>query len=299
MPRSVSCGFPPSPDEVSNDRASSLRIVVTSDTHERHWKLKSDLLPNGDVFVHCGDIFFKSRKFTEKQFLEKIEDFNEWLGTLRPRFRYGAIVIAGNHDAWLERYGFEKVQSLLSNAVYLQNTHIDIAGVRFFGCPLSQGDSMNRAFQDVAYTWHTVIPPRNVDVLITHQPCSRQDISTFIANTGCCRLHLAGHDHEAYGVYEIPWNQSAALLRQKLRYQDACDRLSTKLDSYELPAKPVVVHESIPGFKPRTFSTNKAATITAIASLVNDNYSACYAPFVFDLPFEIGQGHPTTEAQRY
>lgn len=35
---------------------NSLRLVITSDTHTKHRKLR---VPYGDVFIHCGDFSIK------------------------------------------------------------------------------------------------------------------------------------------------------------------------------------------------------------------------------------------------
>ena len=38
------------------------RVVMVGDTHDRHNAL--DILPESDIFIHCGDIFMTSRFFS-------------------------------------------------------------------------------------------------------------------------------------------------------------------------------------------------------------------------------------------
>jgi predicted phosphodiesterase len=68
-----------------------MRLVITSDTHgfERGWGLYEETVPEGDVFIHCGDY---SRDFGS--WLDTVR-FAEWFGKQPFEHRF---VCPGNHD---------------------------------------------------------------------------------------------------------------------------------------------------------------------------------------------------------
>jgi len=77
----------------------STRIVIVSDTHERHDKL---VLPPGDVLIHCGDVLCCSKYLSTRSGVEKLHAFNEWLSTVQCPTK---LVIGGNHDSVMEKIG--------------------------------------------------------------------------------------------------------------------------------------------------------------------------------------------------
>lgn len=77
---SVSIGDPRS-DE-------SYRIVMISDTHNRHKEMTHEM-PEGDILIHAGD-------FTSDGGIEQIQDSIRWLQSLK-QYRW-KVVIAGNHE---------------------------------------------------------------------------------------------------------------------------------------------------------------------------------------------------------
>ncbi|KAG5464100.1 hypothetical protein LSCM1_00280 [Leishmania martiniquensis] len=133
--------------ELPSKPASCLRLVVISDTHERHREV---CLPNGDVLVHCGDIqeglnFLRDAK-------AMLADFAAWFtdSTLHPH--PVKLVIAGNHDKAIAAMPIEEVRRLFAPAVYLcdDSVVVEPAGVRFYGSPRSISNSRwspNTAFQ--------------------------------------------------------------------------------------------------------------------------------------------------------
>lgn len=176
-----------------------MRIVCLSDTHTHHRKLT---VPDGDVLVHTGD-------FTRKGSEADVADFNAWLGTLPHPHK---LVVAGNHDFLFEQNNV-LARSLLSNAIYLQDSGVVIDGVRFWGSPW-QPWFYNWAFNlprgaALAERW-ALIPP-DTDVLLTHgPPFGVRDLTDRGEPVGCeelrkaimqlnLRLHVFGHIHEAYG----------------------------------------------------------------------------------------------------
>lgn len=171
-----------------------LRIVVMSDTHDRHHKLEE--LPPSDLFIHCGDITMISRVFSTKQHIKSLKAFNLWLETVPAKEK---IVIAGNHDECLHKLGKTKSQEILSNCIYLENNGYKIpqANIHIWGTPYSKlkSKSMNRAFQSQEFFQETINAiPQSIDILITHGNHDRfhQEIDY--------KLHLFGHNHNSYGI---------------------------------------------------------------------------------------------------
>lgn len=216
-----------------------MRIIATSDTHERHSGL---VVPDGDVFIHAGD-------FTMHGDPVRVDSFNVWLGRLPHKHK---IVIAGNHDRSFEipdadrqlmrQYGQER----LSNAThYLLHSGCEIEGKTFWGSPYTpffHSDYWKFHYDPAMVgTWNTI--PENLDVLITHGPARNHlDKTVEGDNAGCYDLfrrvkelieldvapkyHLFGHIHEAYGRKEIGdcsvlLNVSAVDRQYRLR-EDPC-----------------------------------------------------------------------------
>ena len=180
-----------------------IRIVCISDTHGQHAKLS---VPDGDMLIHAGD--FMAFGDTPKE----IVDFNHWLGKQAHRFK---IVTAGNHDLMFERHP-GAARELLGNAIYLENSGIEVAGLKIWGSPV-QPEFNNWAFNvargEAIRRYWKMIPP-GTDVLVTHGPpfgvLDKSHPST--AHLGCeelakaveqikPRLHVFGHIHGGYGSF--------------------------------------------------------------------------------------------------
>ncbi len=176
-----------------------IRLVIISDTHNLHDQI---VVPDGDVLVHGGD-------FTGRGTPDEIRAFNDWLGTLPHRFR---VVIAGNHD-WGFQISPDVARAALTNAIYLEDSGVEIEGVRFYGSPW-QPWFMDWAFNlrtdaELRSKWDLI--PEGTDVLITHgPPRGILDRTVTFHDVGCLelrraveriapRLHIFGHIHEGYG----------------------------------------------------------------------------------------------------
>lgn len=182
-----------------------MKLVCISDTHSLHRRIPE--IPDGDVLIHAGDSLGQGT-------LENIEDLNDWLGTLPHRHK---LVIAGNHD-WAFQNDPEKARAILTHAIYLEDSGVEIDGIRFWGSPwsptfmhwafmLDRGEPLNEKWQRI---------PDDTDVLITHVPphgMGDEAISSFTAQHVGCRdlmirlhqlnlqAHIFGHIHEGYGTY--------------------------------------------------------------------------------------------------
>ena len=99
-----------------------MKLACISDTHSLHRRIPD--IPDGDVLIHAGDCLGQGT-------LENIEVLNDWLGTLPHRYK---IVIAGNHD-WAFQETPELARQALTNAIYLEDSGVEIEGIRFWGSP--------------------------------------------------------------------------------------------------------------------------------------------------------------------
>lgn len=202
-----------------------VRFVFVSDTHSRHNEM--GILPEGDIFVHGGDILMSSRMWSSGGRAEKYAEFNRWLGSSAVRCPT-KLIVAGNHDRELEDVGTEAARAMLSNATYLENESFVWKGeaglsVCVFGSPASAGHSQNRAFQGAAFAEAAVqaaaaagrtVRPANDEggaaeappalVLLTHGPSDKGNRNLLGAAArgagGRLRAHLWGHLHRGHGA---------------------------------------------------------------------------------------------------
>jgi hypothetical protein len=110
---------------------------------------------------------------------------------------------------------------LAGGVFYLENSSIDIEGIKIWGSPITPSFGYGWAFNkdrghDINEVWNTI--PMDTDIVITHGPiygyCDRT--SNTNTNVGCAdlyhrlhevkpHLHFSGHIHEAYGYKTIPY----------------------------------------------------------------------------------------------
>jgi predicted phosphodiesterase len=188
-----------------------MRIVCLSDTHNRHASLR---VPPGDLLLHAGDATMHGTP-------EEVAAFDAWLATQPHRHK---VVVAGNHDFLFEREP-DAARGLLKSAVYLQDSGVEVDGLRIWGSPwqpwffdwafnLARGAALRRK-------WDLI--PEGTDVLLTHGPPHRirdqvagptprlmAAVTGRGSHVGCeelrdavfrvrPRLHVFGHIHECYG----------------------------------------------------------------------------------------------------
>jgi Icc-related predicted phosphoesterase len=178
-----------------------MRFVAISDTHGQHASLS---LPDADVLIHAGDV---SKRGTEQQ----IKEFLEWFTSLNYRYK---ILIAGNHDFYLEKVSAEQLADLIpKNVVYLNESGIEINGIKIWGSPVQpwfHDWAFNRQRgADIKRHWDLI--PSDTDILVTHGPVRGiLDRTVYGQDVGCVDLldavrrinpsiHICGHIHESYG----------------------------------------------------------------------------------------------------
>jgi hypothetical protein len=115
----------------------------------------------------------------------------------------------------------DMLNDLDTNTFYLENSSVDIEGVKIWGSPHSPtfgygwGFNKDRGY-DINEVWNTI--PIDTDIVITHTPIyGYNDVaSNTNQNVGCedlyhrlqevkPHLHFAGHIHEGYGYRETMW----------------------------------------------------------------------------------------------
>ena len=133
------------------------------------------------------------------------------------------MVIAGNHDKYLEQFADKTTlrsitsEQPLSHCTYLLNSSVTICGVKFYGSPwvpvYRKGVFQLERGQQMLENWQQI--PSDTDVLITHcPPLGVLDMNWQGEVSGCLQLlgqvatrvkpkfHVFGHIHESYGVFK-------------------------------------------------------------------------------------------------
>ncbi|CAI5441245.1 unnamed protein product [Caenorhabditis angaria] len=208
-----------------------VRFVCIGCTHGEPLDLNN--LPPGDVLLVAGD-------FTSCGLPNEVHHFNKLLA--RSKFAY-KVVIGGNHECTFDET-FLKIgkgntdvkemalkqalltaihsdakagtssKDLLSNAIYLEDSCIELFGITIYGTPW-QPRVDNWAFnlsrgQPLLDKWNMI--PAGIDVLLTHTPpLGHGDQMLNGQRMGCAELlntvfkrvrpkyHVFGHIHEGYG----------------------------------------------------------------------------------------------------
>jgi Icc-related predicted phosphoesterase len=187
-----------------------MRLVAVADTHLFHAELR---VPEGDVFIHAGDL---CRGGT----LDELKRAAEWIHSLPHRTK---VVVAGNHDWSFSRTPAEAraVLGESERVIYLQDCGVELEGVKLWGSPW-QPEFNDWAFNlprgaALAEKWALI--PSGIDLLITHSPpqgIGDGDGKGYggAGRLGCAdltarvtelapALHLFGHIHDAGGLWTI------------------------------------------------------------------------------------------------
>jgi Icc-related predicted phosphoesterase len=193
------------------------KLVCISDTHMEHEQVT---LSTGDILICCGDVSTYNNK--------NYDSFLIWMS--KTNFKY-KILIAGNHDKWMEDDPIRIKQKCDENGIiYLQDNGISINGYKFWGSPWTPKRKKNRndAFtlsrKDLLQKWDLI--PKDTDILITHcPPYGIGDLNSngytskmyqsgdycllkTIGRLSNLKLHLFGHCHYGRGMYEGQFNNN-------------------------------------------------------------------------------------------
>ncbi len=210
-----------------------MRIVATSDTHSKH---KQVPIPDGDIFIHAGDL---TPRGNHNEFIS----VGNWFHDLKDRFKY-RIFIAGNHDFSLMWNSIMILQSYFDeDVIYLEDKGVEIEGFKIYGSPWVP-QFMNWAFMkfddDLKPHWDAI--PDDTQILITHgaphgvldkwedRSVGSVSLSNRIKELPHLKHHIFGHLHEGYGQEKVQYGQNkdrtvnfynVAALNGDYQYQNA------------------------------------------------------------------------------
>lgn len=199
-----------------------MKIVTLSDTHGRHNEIHIDPC---DILIHAGDFCSSG---TENQ----VRGFVEWFVKQPATHK---VFIAGNHDRILDRFLARNAQQLRMNELvnsfpnvhYLNDSGIEIEGIKFWGSPMSPSFGIGWAFnrdrgEMIKRHWDMI--PYDTNILITHSPVygildevedvyfnqivrrtsvGCEELKKRITNLPNLKLHISGHIHSGYGMKNI------------------------------------------------------------------------------------------------
>jgi len=174
-------------------------------------------LPTGDVLILGGDLL--PNRFGDPELdaifqMDSLRDLDSFCGRLD--FKH-VLLIAGNHDWVFERK--RQVRRLLKNITYLEDSGIEIDGVKFWGSPhqpwfFDWAFNLPRNGPELERAWSLI--PDDTDVLITHGPPHGILDQPFGSgeHAGCelllkrvkeirPRVHIFGHIHGSYGRQRV------------------------------------------------------------------------------------------------
>lgn len=162
-------------------------------------------MPDGDIFIHCGDALGRGSH-------QEMLVFNEWLGTLPHKHK---IYVPGNHDLNLEMNQPAAIKAM-TNAVVLIDAFIEIEGLKIYGTPWTNQFgvwSFMKADHKLEPTFSKI--PEGLDILISHGPpyeildandqgilCGSYSLQRAVFEKKP-RFHLFGHIHESSGIKTI------------------------------------------------------------------------------------------------
>jgi Icc-related predicted phosphoesterase len=183
-------------------------------------------LADGDMLIHCGD-WSKQGRLTEAI------SFLNWFGSQPHQHK---IAIAGNHDWICERDPHLFRSMLPENVIYLEDSGIEIEGVKIWGTP-QVPEFGNWAFnqsEERLGDYFSLIPD-DTQILISHGPphgildrlsdgtsVGSIELGSAIKKLPQLKLLICGHIHESFGQAKINDVQyiNVALLDEKYRIKN-------------------------------------------------------------------------------
>jgi Icc-related predicted phosphoesterase len=186
----------------------SMRILCVSDLHQKQNRL--ELIPC-DVLIIAGDVCSSGE-------IWQLENFVDWLKNQSDKFNK-AILVAGNHDFCFMKNRplcLDVVHNALGDkAVYLEDSSIEIDGIKFYGSPwqpefnrwafnVPRGERLKNIWSNIPDDVHVLIthgPPHGIGDLVdtTHAGC--MDLLNRVTQLKDLFLHVFGHIHSGNGHY--------------------------------------------------------------------------------------------------
>eukprot|EP01104_Vermistella_antarctica_P017725 TRINITY_DN633_c0_g5_i1.p1 TRINITY_DN633_c0_g5~~TRINITY_DN633_c0_g5_i1.p1 ORF type:complete len:379 (-),score=125.29 TRINITY_DN633_c0_g5_i1:92-1228(-) len=152
--------------QLPEDRQRKIKVVCISDTHEKHWDIKSKV-PDGDILIHSGD--FGTRLRNDDNFEKAIADFDKFMASFPHTHKF---FVGGNHEIAFNDYTAKELQRRMPSVVYLQDeAHIIKEwDLHLYGSPWTSSRKMGFSCSsvDLEKRWKKI--PKHTDILITHMP---------------------------------------------------------------------------------------------------------------------------------
>ena len=130
-------------------------------------------MPKAVLAVICGDIFpGEMDKAPDAQGMWFREVFLPWVDAIESK---RVVLVAGNHDHWIERHNEELLEEFAPSAgkklVYLCDSGFEYEGIKIYGTPWVPIPFRNKAFslcdnEELREKYSRI--PQNVDLLLTH-----------------------------------------------------------------------------------------------------------------------------------
>lgn len=178
-------------------------VTAFSDTHGLHDKIS---LPKSDLLIFAGDCMTCGYKEHELLY------FLKWFHNQDAEHK---IMIAGNHDRYIENYRplFKEMLNSFPSIVYLENEGTVINDINIWGTPDSKEfckwafnkpeDKLEKIFSQI---------PDDVEILVSHAPqygtldqlengesVGEKTLSNQFNRLKDIRYHIFGHIHCGYG----------------------------------------------------------------------------------------------------
>lgn len=194
-----------------------MRLVVTADTHS---KFSADAIPDGDVFIHCGDLMYTGH----------VGEWYPLLECLAALPHKQKFLVPGNHDYYIEHYLGLARSELRRNAgvkLLMEDSELELAGRQVLATPAVTGLG-GWAFNTLEITLDQMLKGRTGDIVLTHAPMYKVlDAINPTGDTAAQRNHVGswalaawyhglekkpefmfhGHIHESYGEHH-EWGTS-------------------------------------------------------------------------------------------
>jgi len=142
-----------------------MRIWHISDTHTYHNLL--EVPTDIDMVIFSGDCSNPKDPYPNEV---EVRAFIDWFGDLPIKHK---VFVAGNHDTSIEK-GLVTKDDFDQNCIhYLENTSVEIEGIKIFGSPYTPtfgyGWAFNKDRTKLERFWRNIID-EDVDIVINHGP---------------------------------------------------------------------------------------------------------------------------------
>jgi calcineurin-like phosphoesterase family protein len=159
-----------------------------------------------DILIFAGDCMNSGHN------KRVLLDFLEWFST-QPAVH--KVMIAGNHDRWIENHPGEFKELLEDyDIIYLEDSGVTLEGLKIYGTPHSRhfGNwAFNRTEDEMMYQFSRI--PLDTQILISHAPQHNKldslvegiavgelELTKRIEHLHDLQLHVFGHIHNGFGM---------------------------------------------------------------------------------------------------